>query len=177
MIEKLLITRPGEPSKGDLNQSAFTEMWKEIVKRHDALRTGVFWKGLNQPVQVVFNSADFCPSILDFSNYVEEAQLERLARVVDADRNTQFDLTLPPLIRITLIKRADSAYTLIFSNHHLILDAWCMRVFLNELHDAQTSLLQGIPITYPKLRGNYRSYIRWIKSQDVAVAEDSGSNI
>src|ERR1043165_3043499 len=52
-VEQLVRTLEGE-----LNLSALTHAWKEIVRRHSIMRTGFVWKEQDKPLQVVLRQVE-----------------------------------------------------------------------------------------------------------------------
>ena len=95
---------------------------------------------------------------------------QNLEQVLAQDRSTPFDMTQPPLIRFTLIKITASTYTLVITNHHILLDGWSMPLLVRELLtlyavDSDASAL-------PRTRG-YRDYLEWMSRRDHGDSRDA----
>jgi len=111
---------------------AFAEALQAVMDRHDILRTGVVWEGLQQPSQVVWRRACLPVQALELDPADGEiaAQLHAL---FDA-RHYRLDVTQAPLLR--LVRAFDPANqrivaTLLF--HHMALDHSALEVVCHEL--------------------------------------------
>jgi len=82
--------------------------------------------------------------IIENSNCLNSA-LEALTR-------TPFNLTIPPLLRIALIKQKKEKYYFVLTVHHLIFDGWSLNILCKNINE----FLSGKPLTQPKL--NYFNY-------------------
>ncbi|QHF44605.1 non-ribosomal peptide synthetase [Pseudomonas sp. S35] len=111
---------------------AFAQALQAVMDRHDILRTGVVWEGLQQPSQVVWRTARLPVQALqlDPANGEIAAQLQAL---FDA-RHYRLDVTQAPLLRLV---RADDPVngrivaTLLF--HHMALDHSALEVVCHEM--------------------------------------------
>ncbi len=85
------------------------------------------------------------------------------------DRQRGFDLSRPPLIRVTLIRRPGARWRVVWSFHHLILDGWSWPLLLQELfelYDAHRRQRES-PESF---RLPFRAYVSWLAAQDQAEA-------
>ncbi|MBV9790350.1 MAG: amino acid adenylation domain-containing protein, partial [Chloroflexi bacterium] len=88
----------------------------------------------------------------------------------EADYRQGFDLTKAPLLRLTLIRLADTAYHLVWSHHHLLVDGWCLVLILKDVLQAYGDLAAGRePVAEPSRP--FSDYIAWLLRQDVAQSE------
>ncbi|MGY4641869.1 amino acid adenylation domain-containing protein [Pseudomonas sp. TE24901] len=111
---------------------AFAQALQAVMDRHDILRTGVVWEGLQEPSQVVWRQAQLPIQALalDPADGDIAAQLHAL---FDA-RHYRLDVTQAPLLR--LVRADDPANqrivaTLLF--HHMALDHSALEVVCHEL--------------------------------------------
>jgi amino acid adenylation domain-containing protein len=111
---------------------AFAQALQRVMDRHDILRTGVVWDGLEQPSQVVWRQARLPVQalMLDPADGDIAAQLHDL---FDA-RHYRLDVTRAPLLR--LVRAEDPANgrivaTLLF--HHMALDHSALEVVCHEM--------------------------------------------
>ena len=111
---------------------AFAQALQAVMDRHDILRTGVVWDGLQQPSQVVWRTARLPVQALQLDPADGEiaAQLHAL---FDA-RHYRLDVTQAPLLR--LVRADDPANgrivaTLLF--HHMALDHSALEVVCHEM--------------------------------------------
>uniref|UniRef100_UPI002455BBA1 condensation domain-containing protein n=1 Tax=Nocardia farcinica TaxID=37329 RepID=UPI002455BBA1 len=79
-----------------------------------------------------------------------------------------FDLSVPPLIRFTLIRLTPDRFRLLVTNHHVVLDGWSMPLLLRELLD-----FYGRPahIDSAGAAPSYRDYLAWLRRQDADAAK------
>ncbi|ESA38546.1 amino acid adenylation domain protein [Leptolyngbya sp. Heron Island J] len=155
--------------RGEVNISLLQQAWEFVVGRHPALRTSVHWEGVKQPLQVVARQASIPWTQLDWRG--REDQQAALAEFLVEDRDRSFNLTEAPISRLALIRLSETNYELVWSCHHLMLDGWSGALVFNQAFDAYESLRQGqSPVleTVP----SYQKYVRWLKQQDEAAAEE-----
>ncbi|NWB50602.1 non-ribosomal peptide synthetase, partial [Pseudomonas gingeri] len=95
---------------------AFVEALRQVIARHDILRTSVHWQGLETPVQIVWRHA--------------ELQVDTLL----AGADTTLDLGQAPLIRLACREYAQdrgAQATLLF--HHIAMDHSALEVVRHEI--------------------------------------------
>ena len=80
-----------------------------------------------------------------------------------------FDVTRPPLLRATVVRRSDHRVDLVLVAHHLILDGWSTPILIERLLAA---LLAGTDPAEVRADGwlTYRKYLRHIRSQPLDIA-------
>jgi amino acid adenylation domain-containing protein len=156
--------------RGDLDIAAFRSAWGEVMRRHAVLRTAFAWKGLPEPLQVIGASAGVPLVYLDWGGIGGAALEEQLRALCAAERQEGFDLARAPLMRVKLIRLADSEHRLVWTWHHIILDAWSVPVVVEELFTAYAALRQG---REPELEATrpYKDFVAWQRSQDLSRAE------
>ncbi|MBW4635489.1 MAG: TauD/TfdA family dioxygenase [Iphinoe sp. HA4291-MV1] len=155
---------------GTLNVSAFEGAWQQVVNRHPSLRTAFVWKGFNKPVQVVHRQAKLLIEQYNWRGLSIASQQAQLQSYLQADRKRGFELSEPPLMRLTLIQTDADTYQFIWSSCHIVLDAWCINIILKEFFFFYEALCQGRSLQLEPSRP-YRDYIAWLKQQDLSEAE------
>ncbi len=157
------------PLAGPLDLGAFAAAWRAVVARHPALRTSFHWQDLERPLQVVHPRVRLPVSVVDASGLPPAAVEAELRRLLAADRRRGFELGQPPLLRLTVLRAAAADHRVVWSYHHLVLDAWSGSVIFAEVfqHCAAAVTGQGpaLPPAVP-----FRRYLRWLKAQDAAAA-------
>jgi len=164
-IEQILCTLCGK-----LNISAFERAWQQILDRHPSLRSTFIYKNLDKPHQVVHRQVRLVIEQYDWCNLSILEQEQQLNAFMQADLKHGFQLSQPPLMRLTLIRVGEETYQLIWSFYHLILDGWCTDILLKELFALYKALCEGHNLQLQPSRP-YQDYITWLKQQDLSGAE------
>ena len=125
----------------------FVQALREVIARHDILRTSVHWQELEQPVQVVQREADLEIAMLAAAP-AEEA-LQRLRALADP-RSCRLDVRRAPMLRGHAIGEEGSGRWLLqLLHHHLILDHTASQLLVHEV----MLILQGrrdeLPVPVP----------------------------
>ncbi|MFE4515306.1 amino acid adenylation domain-containing protein [Kitasatospora sp. NPDC056783] len=125
---------------GDLDERAFRRSVAEAMDRHAVLRTGLDLSGYGEPLQLVHGRLPAPVEFADLRGTDEPGQDAAVREVFDTHRLTPFDLTAPPLFRITVQRLAEDAFQLTVSEHHAILDGWSFTSLLTEILERHTAL-------------------------------------
>ncbi len=163
-------TQTGFVIDGELDLKSFEEAWHTVMERHPILRTGFVWEGVKQPMQVARRDVRVPLQILDWRAHHSESWDESLAVLLREDRRKPFNLLLPPMMRLTLIKIEDSRWYFINSHHHILLDGWSVALLLREVLICYDALAQGRQPVLPPVRP-YAEYLTWLRSRDLQAAE------
>jgi amino acid adenylation domain-containing protein len=157
---------PGNPAyhitlnlclRGHLDIEAFEQALNKLVQRHESLRTSIHMmeegeeKGKEGvPVQVVHENAALEIYQEDISGTHGEERQEKLGRLLKKAGVTPFDLARAPLFRAALLKLGPREHAVVFVMHHIISDAWSIRVMIEEFTYYYN---QGKPKTDPVGQG------------------------
>ncbi|WP_060515017.1 non-ribosomal peptide synthetase [Pseudomonas sp. NBRC 111132] len=141
-----------------LDIERFTQAWKQVVARHDILRTS-FWSDaqLAQPLQIVHRHVELPIRVLDWR--ARDDQADALQALVDADAELAFDLSQAPLMRVTLVRLDEQRMQLIWTRHHILMDGWSNSRLLGEVFQAYHG--QALDTLVPR----FGDYIRWLEAQ------------
>src|SRR6267142_565339 len=143
-----------------LNQQALEQSLKEIVRRHESLRTS-FATVDGQPMQVIAKESGFALPVADLSGLapaVREAEARRLAEL---EGGQPFDLARGPLFRASLLRLGDEDNVLLISVQHIISDGWSMGVLLEELAALYAAFSEGRSSPLTELPLQYADYAVW----------------
>ncbi|MEO7360907.1 MAG: condensation domain-containing protein, partial [Gemmatimonadaceae bacterium] len=156
---------------GDINVRALNRAWDLVVARHAILRTGFAVDELKVPQQVVRRNVVLPFAEHDWRAVSATEQTTRLEALLAADRHQGFSIDSAPLMRIMLVRLADSEFELVWSNHHLLLDRWSWPLILQEVEQAYTAFAAGRePALAPAAR--FADFISWQKNQPSSNARD-----
>jgi amino acid adenylation domain-containing protein len=138
-----------------------------LLRRHPNLRAA-FMLLSGRPVQVIPRRVELPWADVDLRG-VDAGQQAAFERWLDADRARRFDPASPPLIRFALIRLGAERFSLVMTNHHILLDGWSLPVLIGELlelYQAEGDDSRLEPVLTP-----YRDYLAWLAAQDSAAAE------
>ncbi|MFE1127632.1 amino acid adenylation domain-containing protein [Streptomyces albidoflavus] len=144
--------------------------WQRTAERLPALRTGVVWTDVSEPVQVVRAGATLPVTHHDWRELPEPDQGTRWDALRAADRSAGTDLTAAPLSRVAVVRLTDTRVRVLWSVHHLVMDGWSGAELLAEVAAEYARLRdgQGAP---PRARLPFREYVRWQGEQDPEAVE------
>jgi acyl carrier protein len=145
---------------GLLNPDALWRGVREIVRRHDVLRT-TFALHDGEPVQIIRD--DLAPEIanVDLRGPSRAEREERMHALAMEEVRRPFDLARGPLLRVTLVRLAEHEHVALFVAHHIVCDAWSMDVFASELAKLYTAFVAGEQSPLPDLAVQYADYATW----------------
>jgi hypothetical protein len=135
---------------GPLNLPALKKALKEIVRRHEALRT-TFSTVDDLPVQVIDPDYRMEVPLIDLREVPEDDREAEAMRLLIEQANSPFDLEHGPVFRALLIQMEAQKHYLILVVHHIAYDAWSIRMFNEELSVLYEAFSTGRPSPLPEL--------------------------
>ncbi|MEV3988477.1 amino acid adenylation domain-containing protein [Streptomyces sp. NPDC049837] len=143
-----------------------------LLRRHPSLCAGITSDGLPEPVQFVCPAGELPVPLteVDLTGLDERDRQDRLAEISESDRRRRFDLSAPPLFRLTLIRLTDTTDRLMLSHHLVAWDGWSQSLFLGELLELYATGGDDTGLPAP---GSYRDYLGWLAGQDVDAARET----
>ncbi|MFF0505035.1 amino acid adenylation domain-containing protein [Streptomyces fimicarius] len=156
---------------GDLDTTALRRATDTVLDRHPHLRAAFLQEGLDRPVQAIPRTAEVPWREIDLREAAPDRQRAEEQRILEEERAHRFDLTRPPLLRLTLLRHGDQDHTLILTAHHILIDGWSVPLLGKELFTAyaQHTKAPAAP-ALPAVRP-YRDFLAWLAAQDRPAAE------
>ncbi|AVO54972.1 non-ribosomal peptide synthase/polyketide synthase [Ectopseudomonas mendocina] len=148
----------------NIDLERFRSAWQAVIQRHDALRASFDLDAHGDMLQIIHRQVPLRLDYLDWSGRPLEQHEADLQRLLEQERQQGFDLLARPPFSLRLIRRAPQQYWFILSNHHILIDAWCRSLLLQDFF----TLYQGKPIAPPAAR--YRDFIAWLQEQGEEAA-------
>lgn len=137
---------------GPLDVDRLRVCWQSAIDTYAVLRTSFHWRGLSRPVQVVRRRASLDFRVCDWADTPDwQARLDAFR---EEDLIQGFDLTETPLLRVCVLRRSSEAH-LIWTYHHLVLDAWSEAIVLRHV----MSSYDNRPCDAPP---PFRKYVGWL---------------
>ncbi|MDV3123367.1 non-ribosomal peptide synthase/polyketide synthase [Mycobacterium sp. 21AC1] len=150
-----------------IDVGALRSAYTTVMQRNTVLRSGFYADDLPQPVAVIAADPVCEPQVVDLTGLEPAPLSDRVAQLTADDRLRTFDLTAPPLARMTVIRTGDHD-RLIFSYHFLLLDGWSREQLLRELFAEYTAARHGHRANVPEPTVDFTDYLRWLTDRDRA---------
>jgi len=147
----------------DYDAKAMGRALKELVRRHESLRT-TFSHCDGELLQTVWPTVDVVLSELNLSSLPDEEQEREWMRVVHEEGRRPFDLTQAPLLRTTMVHRSQGQHRLLLTIHHIIADEASMEIIHQEVKDLYRAFSQDRPSALRDLPIQYADYACWQQS-------------
>jgi len=159
---------------GQLNQQALVQSLEEIIRRHEALRSG-FPVREGQPRHHISHELRANLRVIDLRGAPEDPQQSEQSAIALAQEEARqpFDLANAPLWRTLLLRLDDDRHLLLLCLHHIICDGWSISILVRELATLYEAFSGGRPSPLPALTVQYRDYAMWQQQHltDDALAE------
>lgn len=162
--------------EGKIDLKRCEEVFRSLIKRHEALRTSFYVIG-EEPVQEVQESAVFSIDYLDGSECLKKSG-EINKKSVDAcikEYLTPFDLSRAPLLKAGIISLSADKNLMIIDMHHIISDGTSMEILIQDFFN----LYCGRSI--PDITIQYKDFSVWqndlLTSEQIQMQENYWENI
>ncbi|MFD8658318.1 amino acid adenylation domain-containing protein [Streptomyces globisporus] len=152
--------------EGPLTPAVLRKAFDAALARHTALRVSFRLLASGRSVQVVHEGLRVPWREIDLSGHGEDERRRRLAELVDEDRVTRFDLTAPPLMRVTLVRLGTDDHALLTSYHHALLDGWSLPLFFRDVFSLYAR--GGADTARPVAQ--FTGFLGWLTRQDAEGA-------
>ncbi|WP_411084003.1 amino acid adenylation domain-containing protein [Streptomyces sp. cmx-18-6] len=104
-----------------------------VVERHEMLRTSFALEGFDVPLQLVHAEAEIPVNVHDLRGLDAEGFAEARREHIAVERGELFELTRPPLLRISALVESEEAWHLGFTHCHAITEGWSQQSLLMEV--------------------------------------------
>ncbi|MEH1828477.1 MAG: amino acid adenylation domain-containing protein [Nostoc sp.] len=145
---------------GTLNVQALEQSLKEIVQRHEILRT-TFMLVNGEPIQVITPTLSLKLSVVDLQEYPIKKQEAEVLRLAVQESQLLFNLAQGPLLRTTLLQLSKQQHVLLFTMHHIVSDGWSMGLLVKEVTALYEAFCQEKPSPLAKLPIQYADFAVW----------------
>ncbi|HEY2737839.1 MAG TPA: condensation domain-containing protein, partial [Thermoanaerobaculia bacterium] len=160
---------PGNPAynipaavrlSGPLDAAAFAATLREIVRRHEALRTA-FPEMDGRPAQRIALAVDLVVPLIDLAALPAARRETETVRLARADAARSFDLARGPLLRTALLRLAAGEHVALVAMHHIVSDGWSIGVLIAEVAAIYGAFRAGRPHGLPELPIQYADFAVW----------------
>jgi amino acid adenylation domain-containing protein len=153
--------------RGEVDINIFDLVFRELVKRHEVMRTRFEERG-GEVMQVVEAAVELKVEIEDAKWINVEERQKRISQVEAEISQHIFDLARGPLLRVKIMRFGPQEHLMYLTMHHIISDGWSMGVLVNEFgrlyeyFSGRGTPLKELPVQY----GDYALWQRqWLKGE------------
>ncbi len=145
---------------GPLHEDALEKSLREIVRRHEILRTN-FIRVNGSPAQVVTPSVNAFLRKVDLRSLPGNTREDEARRLIAQESKKDFNLASDALIQGCLIRLEDEAHVLFLVAHHIVFDGWSAGIVVQELTSLYEAFSKGTPSPLRELPIQYADYTVW----------------
>ncbi|NOQ27705.1 MAG: amino acid adenylation domain-containing protein, partial [Bacteroidales bacterium] len=151
--------------QSELSVDLMRKSLNELFSRHDILRTVFIYKEMQIPLQLVLKDRECEFDYKDIRELSTEEKQEYILNYKKTDRERGFRLDQDILMRVSLIQTDNNEYELIWSNHHILMDGWCISIINNDFFEIYNSLLNNRTLKLNSVTP-YKEYVKWLDKID-----------
>ncbi|MCX5202695.1 amino acid adenylation domain-containing protein [Streptomyces sp. NBC_00237] len=140
---------------GELDREALESALRDVLDRHEALRT-VFPEEGGEARQLVLDPNEAWTGLR-----IVRTERDDVSSAVATAARYPFDLSREAPLRATLIEAGEREWVLVVVVHHIASDGWSMGPFARDLSDAYTARLAGRAPRWEPLPVQYGDYTLW----------------
>jgi amino acid adenylation domain-containing protein len=135
----------------------FMTALKQIISRHDALRTAILWRNRVQPIQVVYRDFELPITLIE----CEQGDLLTQMQALSDTQAIEIDIEKAPLLDLTVAHdKATDQYVIRLLDHHVVSDHVSMAIIQQELAIIFAGQIDRLP---PPTQ--YREFIAFAQHQ------------
>ncbi|HKX29145.1 MAG TPA: amino acid adenylation domain-containing protein, partial [Blastocatellia bacterium] len=143
--------------KGPLRLDHLSRAARQMVARHEALRTVISPQGDSQRVE---SSSEIELELVDYSGVPQAGQAAPIEEWFEQKSRAAMPLDRGPLFRIQVLRLAEEVHVLVMTAHHIITDGWSMTNLVVELMAFYSAACRGVVLkAEPPMQ--FRQYVQW----------------
>ncbi|MBE4741685.1 non-ribosomal peptide synthetase [Streptomyces caniscabiei] len=143
---------------GAVDAEALERSLAALAHRHEAMRCAIVVDADDEPRQRFQDRVVHAVQRTDLTSLPDDQREDRLAELVSRTVAAPFDLARPPLMRTHLFRLGEDRHLLLFVAHHIIVDAWGLGIFLEELAAQYAAETGGPSVEEPDPRPDLGDY-------------------
>ncbi|WP_437852408.1 amino acid adenylation domain-containing protein [Sorangium sp. So ce363] len=149
---------------GEIHIAALDRSLRELVRRHEILRT-VYTEIDGLPVQIVVEDASFRLEVADLQHLSEDEREAEAKQLLAAEARRIFDLKRGPVFRAGLLRLGPRDHLLWLHIHHIAIDGWSLEVAYREIAALYEAFRRDAPPPLPHAPLQYADFASWQREQ------------
>jgi amino acid adenylation domain-containing protein len=150
--------------RGPLNLAALEAAFREVVHRHEILRT-VYLNREGTPYQAVIADWDLTMPVFDLGGLPPDEQEQELRRMISQQTIMPFNLGRDLMLRVCLFALGKNDHVLLVVVHHIAFDGWSLGIFHEEIGCLYGVFRDGRPSPLAEPPIQYSDYAEWQRDQ------------
>ncbi|MCQ4163486.1 non-ribosomal peptide synthetase [Tahibacter harae] len=146
--------------QGRIDAALLQRALDHLVRRHDALRTGLRLDGAQPQLQVA-EAAVFPLQVRDLRRLAPEQRAAEAQQLARQHAAAPFDLAQAPLAAALLLQLDEQDFRLQLNFHHAIFDGWSFGLFHDELIASYEAFAAGTEPALAKPEFTYLDFSHW----------------
>ncbi len=151
--------------RGNLDVALCEQVWNELMRRHELLRSVFVSQKVSQPVQIVLKHRQVDFTYKDLRYLSDEECQSYIDDTLFHERQRGFDLSRDALVRIYIFQCDDHTYEMVWNYPHILLDGWSGSILQSEFIELYEAYCTGrAPDLNPP--ADYNDYLDWCENND-----------
>ncbi|HET8840310.1 MAG TPA: amino acid adenylation domain-containing protein, partial [Ktedonobacteraceae bacterium] len=146
---------------GALDKEALEYTLREIVRRHEVLRTTFSLDQEQNPVQIIHAADEFSLPVEELLHIPADERLDVARRIAVEEAVRPFHLGQGPLFRVRLLCLDKHDYILLLTMNHIVFDGWSLNILTREMVTIYKASAQGRMNPLPPLTLQYADFAWW----------------
>ena len=156
---------------GLLKHELIERALQAIVNRHESLRTTFATNQLHslrdsKPVQLIASNRTVEVPVIDLSHEPVNDRVTKGRDLAQAAAQQPFDLTLGPLVRVSLFRLGEREHVLLLSLHRIVCDDSSLQILIGELWSAYGAFANECEWSNCAPHIQYADYASWEAKQE-----------
>ena len=136
----------------------------QLAAKHEVLRTSIVYHEVEQYRQAIVDRK-LGLEMKDITGVPDKETT--MKAMYKAEQQRGFDMEYGPLFRMVCIKTTETTSEILLAVHHIIVDGWCIGLFMNDLISNLTDAINGnMHPVVPQQSGRYEKFIREVLKKD-----------
>jgi thioesterase domain-containing protein/acyl carrier protein len=145
---------------GPLDAPALERALSGLAVRHEILRASFDRVGADV-MQIVRPEAAVSLDVVDLGTLPPAERDQRTEELVLEEARKSFVLAKGPLLRTSLVRRAENDHVLLVTMHHIVCDGWSNGILVREIGELYRAAVEGGPPRLPDLSIQFADFANW----------------